>query len=108
MFFLLQDAPQKAQSPDFTLIIVYMAAIFGIVYFLLIRPSRKKEKNRIEMLKNIKKNDRVITSGGIYGIVTAVGDNEITLKIDETNNVRVRFALNHIIGIVPKKGEEEA
>ena len=80
-----------------------------LIYFLLLRPQRKKEKARLEMLQNLKKNDRVITSGGIYGIVTSVGKDEITLKIDETNNTRVRFAIYAITGVIrPGEKKEDA
>ena len=66
--------------------------IFGIMYFLLIRPQQTKEKERQAMLTKIKKNDHVITTGGIHGIVAGVKDDEVTLKVDEAQNVRIRFA----------------
>lgn len=87
-------------------ILIYIFALFAIVYFLFMRPQRHREKERREMLKAIKKNDRVLTSGGIYGIVTSVGENEVTLKIDEANNVRVRFTLQAITGII-RQGEKK-
>jgi len=58
-----------------------MVAIFAIWYFLLILPQQKKEKKRQEMLKAIKKGDRVITIGGIHGVVEKVDEQIVTLKL---------------------------
>ena len=54
---------------------------------------------RLNMLKNIQKNDPVITSGGIYGIVQQVKDTEVIIKIDESNNTKIRVAKSAIIGV---------
>lgn len=80
--------------------------MFVLLYVLIIRPQRKKEQERLKMLQNINKNDRVLTSGGIYGIVMNIKDNEVTLKIDETTNTKIRLARSAIIGI-EKSGEPE-
>ncbi|CAO3421012.1 preprotein translocase subunit YajC [Azospirillum doebereinerae] len=63
--------------------------IFVVFYFLLIRPQQKKMKEHKAMLGNIRRGDRVVTGGGIIGVVTKVGtDDELTVEIAE--NVRVR------------------
>jgi preprotein translocase subunit YajC len=62
--------------------------IFVIFYFLLIRPQQKKAKQHQEMLGKLKKNDEVMTSGGIYGKVMALADNVVTLEV--APNVRIR------------------
>ena len=69
--------------------IVPLLMIFVIFYFLLIRPQQKKEKNRLSMLKSIKKNDEVVTAGGMHGIVLNVKDSTITLRIDDNVKVEV-------------------
>jgi preprotein translocase subunit YajC len=61
--------------------------IFGIVYFLLIRPQQKKQKETKAMIESIKKGDKVITSGGIHGVVTGMTDNTVTLKVSDKTNV---------------------
>lgn len=71
--------------------------IFVIFYFLLIRPQQKRAKEHKEMLAAIKKGDKVVTSGGIYGLVEDVGDNTVTLKIAE--NVRVKFGKSYIASL---------
>jgi preprotein translocase subunit YajC len=68
--------------------------IFIIFYFLLIRPQQKRAKEHQKMLEGLKRGDKVITAGGIYGVVEAVGTNTVTLKIAE--NVKVKFGKAYI------------
>ena len=71
--------------------------IFIIFYILLIRPQKKQEKERQAMLKNIKKNDEVVTSGGIYGVVINLKDKTVTLRIDDNVKVEIeRSAISRI------------
>jgi preprotein translocase subunit YajC len=65
-----------------------LALIFGVFYFLLIRPQQQKTKEHRQMLANLKRNDEVITSGGLYGKIVALNDKVVTLEI--APNVRVR------------------
>lgn len=88
----------------------FLIVMFGMIlifYFLLIRPQMKEQKRRKEMLASVKKHDRVITTGGIYGVVVAVGEADVTLKIDDSNNVRVKFSRAAISGILTDTPEEE-
>jgi preprotein translocase subunit YajC len=84
--------------------LIMFGLLFGIMYFLIWRPQKQKEEERKELLKRIKKNDHVVTTGGIIGIVTSVKDDEVTLKVDDAQNVRIRFTRGSIAGIV---GEAE-
>lgn len=63
--------------------------VFFIFYFLLFRPQAKAEKERKEMLKNIKKNDEIVFSGGIHGVVLNVKDKTVTVRIDD--NVKIEL-----------------
>lgn len=81
-----------------------LVLIFVIFYFLLIRPQQKKAKEHKQMLENLKKGDKVITSGGIYGVIESVGANTITLKIAE--NVRVKFGKGYIAAVRPASEED--
>lgn len=89
----------------FVLPMVFMLAVF---YFLLIRPQRKQDKQRREMLKDLQKNDKVVTIGGIHGVVANVRkeDDIVTLKIDESGNVRVRVSRSSISRILGSDEEE--
>ncbi len=83
-------------------------ALMGVVfYFLLIRPQGKEKKRRAEMIAAVKKNDRVSTIGGIQGTVVSVKDNEITLKVDESNNTKITF-LRSAIQSVPSGATPDA
>jgi preprotein translocase subunit YajC len=72
--------------------------IFVVFYFLLIRPQQKKAKQHQEMLGKLKKNDEVMTSGGIYGKVVALTDNVVTLEV--APNVRIRVNRPQISTVV--------
>jgi len=71
--------------------------IFVIFYFLLIRPQSKKSKEHRTMLENLKKGDKIITSGGIYGVIEGIETNTITIKIAE--NVRIKVSRSSIAGL---------
>jgi preprotein translocase subunit YajC len=72
--------------------------MFVIFYFLLIRPQQKKTKEHREMINRLKKGDRVITSGGLYGRITAVNDTTMTVEI--ADKVRVKVARGNVAQVV--------
>ncbi len=86
---------------------VIMALLF---YFILIRPQRREQARRTAMLSAVKKNDRVITAGGIYGIVTNVNQeaDEVTVKVDEATNTKVRLTLSSISRVLGDGATEES
>lgn len=63
--------------------------LFVVFYFLLIRPQQKKAKQQKQFLENLKKGDEVVTSGGLYGKITGITDDTITLEIAEKIRVKV-------------------
>ena len=75
--------------------------------FLIQRPQKKERLARAEMLKTMKKNDRVVTTGGIFGVVTNVqfDTQEVTIRVDETSNTKLRVQLGHIARVL---GDEPA
>jgi len=83
-----------AATPNPILSFVPIILIFVIFYFLLIRPQQKKQKQHAEMISKLKKGDHVVTTGGIYGIVSTVKDRTVLLKIDE--NVKIEVQKNCI------------
>jgi preprotein translocase subunit YajC len=72
--------------------------IFVVFYFLLIRPQQKKAKQHQEMLGKLKKNDEVMTSGGIYGKVVSLADHVVTLEV--APNVRIRVNRPQISAVI--------
>ena len=79
-----------------------LIAIGVLFYFLLIRPQRREQSRRQTMLEAVKKNDRVITTGGIYGVVTNVHReaDEVTVKVDEATNTKLRLTLGSITRVL--------
>jgi preprotein translocase subunit YajC len=74
--------------------------IFVLFYVLLILPMRKRQKALQQMVENLKKGDRVVTSGGMYGEVAAVAGAAVVLKI--ADNVKVKIAKSAITGLEPE------
>ena len=83
--------------------------IVGLFYFMIIRPETQKQRHRRELLAGIKKNDRVITVGGVYGLVTNVQKdaNEVTIKVDESTNTKLKVTLGSIEKILTDESNEE-
>jgi len=71
---------------------VPLILMFVIFYFLLIRPQQKKAKEHQEMIGNLQKGDKVVTSGGIHGIVTKVDDAVVTMEIADKVKVKITRA----------------
>jgi len=70
--------------------LIFLALMFVVMYLLLFRGPRKKQQEHQRMVKALQKNDRVQTIGGIIGVVVDVKDDEITLKVDENNNTKIK------------------
>ena len=75
--------------------LLMIAMIFGIFYFLLFRPQKKAQDEHRKMMADLKKNDEVITSGGIHGTIMNVKDHSVTLKVDD--NVKIEVQKSSII-----------
>ncbi len=71
--------------------------IFVIFYFLLIRPQQKQKKEHQNLLSNLKVGDNVLTTGGIYGRITGIKDDKVTVEISD--KVRVKVNRGHIAGV---------
>lgn len=80
-------------------------AIFAIFYFLLIRPQQKKAQEHQQMLDELKRNDEVVTGGGIYGKVTALTDDVATVEI--APKVQIRVSRGTISHVSSARGEKE-
>ena len=74
--------------------------MFVIFYFLLIRPQQKKTKQHRELLSDLKKGDRVVSSGGLHGVITGLTNDVITIEI--APKIRVKVSRNSIAGILSK------
>jgi preprotein translocase subunit YajC len=90
-------APEGGQGGNPIAGFLPLILIFVIFYFLLIRPQQKKAKEHRQMLDAIKKGDKVITSGGIYGLVEAVNQNTVMIKVAE--NVKIKVGKAYIAAV---------
>ncbi len=95
---LLQAAPASPTMKDGLLQMVPFLLIFVVFYFVLLAPMRKQQKKTKEMLAQLKKGDRVMTSGGIYGTVAQVEDQIVWVKISDTT--KVKMAKSAVTGVV--------
>ena len=100
------QVPGGAGGGDFLVSLLPFVAIFAIMYFLIIRPQRQAAKKRQEMLNAVRRNDTVITGGGVVGKVTKViDDSEVEVQIAPDTKVRV---LRSMLAEVRVKGEPVA
>jgi len=101
-------SPAYAQTPSFLggegmSFLVPMVLVFVIMYFLILRPQQKRVKQHAEMVKNVRKGDTVITSGGLVGKVTKVVDDD-QIEVELAEGVRVR-QMRSMVTDVRAKGE---
>jgi len=87
-------APRPQGIP--TMQIVLMGAMFVLMYFVIFRGPKKKQQQHKQMIQSLDKNDRVRTIGGIIGTVIDVKDEEVVLKVDESNNTKIRVSASAI------------
>ena len=72
--------------------LIWIVMIFGVMYLILFRGPRKRQQQHRQMVQSLQKNDKVRTIGGIIGTVVDIKGDEITLKVDESNNTKIRVA----------------
>lgn len=91
---LLAQAPIAAllaEQPNWFSLLPWLA-ILAVMVVVMILPGRQQAKKRKEMMAGMSKNDRVLTRGGVIAVVMEVRDNDVILKVDESNNIRMHFA----------------
>ncbi|HPW78982.1 MAG TPA: preprotein translocase subunit YajC [Bacteroidales bacterium] len=86
LVIILQEQPAKGGNLTF---LIMMVAIFIVLYFLMIRPQKKRQKELKEYRDSLKKGEKVITAGGIYGTVAEVKENFVLLEVDTNVKIRV-------------------
>ena len=91
----LPEGAEEGGGFDWTLII-FVVLLVAIFYFLIIRPQRRQQKRHQELMQELKRGDKVITTGGIYGVVESLSDDSIVLKVE--SGASIRIARNSIAG----------
>lgn len=84
--------------------LIPLIIIFVVFYFLLIKPQQKRVKEHKKMIENLRKGDKIITSGGLYGVVESIGTNTVSVKVSE--NVKVKLGKTYIAALRPPSEEE--
>ncbi|MGI8601652.1 MAG: preprotein translocase subunit YajC [Verrucomicrobiales bacterium] len=102
--FLAQTPAAQPQSSPFNMFWP-MILIFVMMYFLMIRPQRKKQAELQQQINNLRGGDTVVTSGGLHGLVVSVQDRTVTLKI--ADNVKVKVEKSGVAGILKKSSEPD-
>ena len=99
-------APQGGEGAPGSALMSFMPliAIIAIFYFLILRPQSKKQKETQKMLAALKKGDRVITIGGIHGVIQSVKETTVIIKVDE--NTKLEFNRG-AVSTVSSQGKEE-
>ena len=112
---LAADAPAKGGGGGggaeglFGLPTVFLIIAVLFLYFFMIKPQRKDQARREAMMAGLKKNDRVLTAGGIYGVVLNVHReaNEVTIRVDEATNAKLRVTLSSITQVLGDEPTDE-
>ncbi len=96
---------EQAAAPSLVTMLVPFGMMFLIFYMLVFRPQSKAKKEHELMVKNLKKNDEVVTTGGLYGTIVNTKPDAVTLRIDE--NVRVDIEPSAVVRLVKRKAAGE-
>ncbi len=114
VWLLVAEAAKKAEGADtpgpaFQNMLPAIAVIMVLFYFLILRPQKSKDQQLRSMLDNLKDTDRVVTIGGIHGVVTNVNREAgiVTIRIDESTGAKIRVGTSAIATIVTGEDKSE-
>jgi preprotein translocase subunit YajC len=101
---------QDGANGSFWSTIVLLLPIFPLFYFLFIMPQQQQEKKRRAMLDGLKKNDKVLTTGGIYGTVISVDakNDKVVLRVDDERGVKLAFTRASVGRVVETSADKSA
>ena len=106
---LAAGAPAAPEDTNFLFrVMLPLIFIMALFYFMMIRPQKRKEQELRDQVSNLKENDRVITIGGIYGIVTNVQRDaqRVTIRVDESTGTKMRVNMSAIARILTAEDQE--
>lgn len=103
VFFVIAD---QGQAPGLQAWFLILPVVLGLFYFTMIRPAVNDRRKHDRLISSLKKNDRVVTSGGIIGLfLSASSDHrEVTLRVDD--NVRLKFHRNYIVAVLNEEKKD--
>ncbi|MGU3539634.1 preprotein translocase subunit YajC [Methylobacterium sp. A54F] len=103
-----QGAGSAAGGADIAFQVVPFILIFVIMYFLILRPQQRRLKDHQSMVKNVRRDDTVVTNGGLVGRVTKVADDAAEIELEIAPNVRVKVVRTMISEVRVKGGPVKA
>lgn len=107
MLVLLQAAGGKGSPGGMMSLLLPFILMFVVMYFLILRPQKKKEKERKALLSRIRKNDRVVTAGGIHGVIASVRENEVIVRVDDSKDIKIKVDRNSIATVLEVSDDED-
>ncbi|MDH5719124.1 MAG: preprotein translocase subunit YajC [Spirochaetia bacterium] len=96
------QAPEGMPQQGSTMSLLFFPLMILVFYFLLIRPQQKKEKQKREMIKTLSKGDKVITRGGIWGVVVGIKNENNIAVVKIADNVKIEVSIDAIEAANPK------
>ncbi|MDD5644352.1 MAG: preprotein translocase subunit YajC [bacterium] len=102
----MADPSAGGQGGSLSQTLLMVGVLFAIFYFLLIRPQKKQQEKHKQMVESLKKGDKVITTGGIYGVIANVKDKTFIIKVDD--NTKIEVARSCISTILVKKDQPDS
>ena len=87
--------------------IVWMVVLFGIMYFLMLRPQKKEQKRLQAMLNSMEVGDSVVTTSGFYGVIMDITDDDVIVEFGNNKNCRISMQKKAIAQVEKAKSSEE-
>ena len=69
--------------------LIFVVLLFGLMYFVMIRPQRKRQKEHQQLIEQLNRGDRVVTAGGIYGVIESISEDSVTIRVESGATMRV-------------------
>jgi preprotein translocase subunit YajC len=100
---------QAQQEPNFVGMLIPFILMFVLFWVLIIRPQKKRQQEHQQLVESLKKGDKVVTAGGLHGIITNVKGAIITVRVDDNNNTRIDIERGSIERIVDRtEGDDDS
>ena len=107
LLLLAQEEAPTGGGSSLGGMLIPILLIFAVLYFLILRPQRKKEKQRTEMLKQIRKGDRIVTIGGIHGEIQTIKGNNVILLVDAEGRTTLKVSRQAVHRILTDDSDED-
>jgi len=102
-----QPGPPGAEQPNMLVTMLPFVLMFVVMYFLIIRPQHKKQRDQQQMIDALKKGDRVVTSGGVHGLITGIKEKEGILILQVAKDVQIEVSRGSVSRVVESKEKEK-